>query len=219
MSRRHLRRWRCWAKELTHDARRHAPWLCPLPRGGCYVEATSLPSIQWKFHHMSSAAGLAYNLWGYYVERASGIGIEYQEISPALRRAIGSEPLFVINCRASDAQAPGRAGWDGKDGRIRGYDVLTPSSTPTARLADSKGERCGQNGHPGPFNLKYLEIGNENGGPAYAERYPLIARAVKGSISGDPSHHQCLGRLSEGPVDRDRRRALLQQRKFLLRQT
>ena len=24
-----------------------------------------------------------------------------------------------------------------------------------------------KNGHPAPFNLKYIEIGNENGGPPY----------------------------------------------------
>ena len=34
-------------------------------------------------------------------------------------------------------------------------------------------------GHPEPFNLKYVEIGNENGGPAYHERWPLFYRAVK----------------------------------------
>jgi alpha-L-arabinofuranosidase len=34
-------------------------------------------------------------------------------------------------------------------------------------------------GHPEPFNLKYLEIGNENGGPAYAERWPLFVNAIR----------------------------------------
>jgi alpha-L-arabinofuranosidase len=36
-----------------------------------------------------------------------------------------------------------------------------------------------KNGHPAPFNLKYLEIGNENGGPAYHERYALMYKAIK----------------------------------------
>jgi alpha-L-arabinofuranosidase len=34
-------------------------------------------------------------------------------------------------------------------------------------------------GHPAPFKLKYLEIGNENGGPAYQERFPLFYDAIK----------------------------------------
>jgi len=36
-----------------------------------------------------------------------------------------------------------------------------------------------RNGHPAPFHLKYLEIGNENGGPAYQERYALFHDAMK----------------------------------------
>jgi alpha-L-arabinofuranosidase len=34
-------------------------------------------------------------------------------------------------------------------------------------------------GHPAPFNLKYMEIGNENGGKAYYERWPLFVNAIK----------------------------------------
>ena len=36
-----------------------------------------------------------------------------------------------------------------------------------------------KNGHPKPFNLKYMEIGNENGGPPYVERWALIAKAIQ----------------------------------------
>ena len=34
-------------------------------------------------------------------------------------------------------------------------------------------------GHPAPFNLKYMEIGNENGGSAYNDRYALFYDAIK----------------------------------------
>lgn len=34
-------------------------------------------------------------------------------------------------------------------------------------------------GHPKPFNLKMMEIGNENGGPDYQERFDLIYDAIK----------------------------------------
>ena len=37
-------------------------------------------------------------------------------------------------------------------------------------------------GHPAPFNLKYMEIGNENGGPPYQERFPLFYDAIKADI-------------------------------------
>lgn len=36
-----------------------------------------------------------------------------------------------------------------------------------------------KHGHPKPFGLKYIQIGNENGGAAYEERYQLMYRAIK----------------------------------------
>jgi alpha-L-arabinofuranosidase len=35
------------------------------------------------------------------------------------------------------------------------------------------------NGHREPFNMKYIEIGNENGGELYRERWPLFVKAIK----------------------------------------
>ena len=54
-----------------------------------------------------------------------------------------------------------------------------PSNTPTARSTSTWGAVRAKNGHPAPFNLKYMEIGNENGGPAYHERYALFYDAIK----------------------------------------
>jgi alpha-L-arabinofuranosidase len=36
-----------------------------------------------------------------------------------------------------------------------------------------------QNGHPQPFNLQYLEIGNENGQAPYAERWAVFVKAIR----------------------------------------
>ena len=36
-----------------------------------------------------------------------------------------------------------------------------------------------ENGHPGPFPLKYVEIGNENWGPVYEKRYDRFYKAIK----------------------------------------
>jgi len=58
------------------------------------------------------------------------------------------------------------------------------------------------NGHPAPFNLRYIEIGNENGGPKYHERYALMHDAIQakypeikivsdvwhGPVKGRPQH-------------------------------
>src|SRR5690606_40158802 len=40
-------------------------------------------------------------------------------------------------------------------------------------------------GHPEPFNMKYLGIGNEQWGPEYFERYKIFAKAF--SRSEEPS--------------------------------
>ncbi len=34
-------------------------------------------------------------------------------------------------------------------------------------------------GHPAPFNLKLLGVGNEQWGPQYVERYKVFAKAIK----------------------------------------
>ena len=36
-----------------------------------------------------------------------------------------------------------------------------------------------ENGHPAPFPLKYVEIGNENWGPVYEKRYDRFYEAIK----------------------------------------
>jgi alpha-L-arabinofuranosidase len=36
-----------------------------------------------------------------------------------------------------------------------------------------------KNGHPAPFYLQHMEIGNENGGQAYHERYAVFYKAIK----------------------------------------
>ena len=43
-------------------------------------------------------------------------------------------------------------------------------------------------GHPGPFNLRYMEIGNENGGPDYHQRWALLVNAIRAKISWDATH-------------------------------
>jgi alpha-N-arabinofuranosidase len=46
--------------------------------------------------------------------------------------------------------------------------------------ADSKwGKVRAQMGHPAPFNLKMIGVGNEQWGPQYIERYVVFAKAIK----------------------------------------
>ena len=87
---------------------------------------------------------------------------------------LGAEPLFVINCGMSHSEnvPMDKMGEFVQDA----LDAIEYANGP----ADSKwGAVRAKAGHPAPFDLKYMEIGNENGGPAYQERYALFYDAIK----------------------------------------
>ena len=44
-------------------------------------------------------------------------------------------------------------------------------------------------GHPAPFNLKYIEIGNEHNTPLYGEYYVKFREAIKAKYPGHDRHH------------------------------
>lgn len=41
------------------------------------------------------------------------------------------------------------------------------------------GARRAADGHPAPFPLQYVEIGNENWGPEYDRRFDMFYKAIK----------------------------------------
>ena len=47
------------------------------------------------------------------------------------------------------------------------------------------GAQRAANGHPAPFNLQYLEIGNENGGSYYNDRYAFVLQRHQVELPGD----------------------------------
>ena len=55
-------------------------------------------------------------------------------------------------------------------------DALEFANGPTNSVWGARRAACG---HPAPFNLKYMEIGNENGGAPYRQRWPLFVNAIK----------------------------------------
>lgn len=139
--------------------------------GGCWVEGNVLADAsRWK----RTIGDLAdrwtqWNLWQYH--STNGLGFhEYLQMCEDL----GAEPLFVINCGMSHREnvpMDQMAEWV-QDA----LDAIEYANGP----ADSRwGALRAKAGHPAPFHLKYLEIGNENGGPAYQERYALFYDAVK----------------------------------------
>jgi alpha-L-arabinofuranosidase len=139
--------------------------------GGCWVEGDTMALAQrWKttIGDLSERRS-QWNLWQY--NSTNGLGFhEYLQLCEDL----GAEPLFVINCGMSHREnvPMDKMGEFVQDA----LDVIEYANGPV----DGKwGAVRAKAGHPKPFNLKYLEIGNENGGPAYQERYALFYDAIK----------------------------------------
>ncbi|MFN8220631.1 MAG: alpha-L-arabinofuranosidase C-terminal domain-containing protein [Fimbriimonadales bacterium] len=139
--------------------------------GGCWVEGDTMDKAQrWK----TTIGPLAErrtqpNIWGY--QSTNGLGFhEYL----SLCEEIGADPLFVVNCGMSHREV---VPMDKMDEFVQ--DALDAIEYANGPVTSKWGAVRARNGHPAPFHLKYLEIGNENGGPAYEERYGLIYRAVK----------------------------------------
>lgn len=139
--------------------------------GGCWVEGDTMATSQrWK----QTVGALQDrrtqpNIWGY--QSTNGLGYhEYLQLCEDLKAA----PLFVINCGMSHKEVVPMD----KMGEFV-QDALDAIEYANGPVTSKWGALRAKNGHPKPFGLKYLEIGNENGGPAYEERYGLIYRAVK----------------------------------------
>lgn len=139
--------------------------------GGCWVEGDTMKTAQrWKttIGDLSERRTL-WNLWQYH--STNGLGYhEYLQMCEDL----GAEPLFVINCGMSHKEVVplDKMGEYVQDA----LDAIAYANDP---VESEWGALRAKAGHPAPFNLKYMEIGNENGGPAYSERYALIYKAIK----------------------------------------
>ncbi|MCX7722314.1 MAG: hypothetical protein N2379_04550 [Verrucomicrobiae bacterium] len=140
--------------------------------GGCFIEGDYLTNaFRWKktIGDIIARPGHWNAIWNYF--SSDGLGFhEYLQMCEDL----GAEPLFVINCgMAHNETAPmAQMGEFVQDA----LDAIEYANGPTNSFW---GALRAAHGHPEPFNLKYIQIGNENGGPAYNERYALFYDAIK----------------------------------------
>ena len=139
--------------------------------GGCWVEGETMKdAYRWKDTLGSKwERRTQWNIWRYW--SANGVGFHEYLL---LCEALGAKPLFCINCGMSHKETVpmDKMGEFVQDA----LDCIEYANGPTNT---AWGARRAAAGHPDPFGLKYLEIGNENGGKAYEERYALMAKAVR----------------------------------------
>lgn len=139
--------------------------------GGCWVEGETIDKMyNWKktIGNIDARTPL-WNIWQY--NATHGLGYhEYLQMAEDL----GAEPLFCINVGMSHKEIipMDQMGQWVQDA----LDALEYANGPTNSFW---GGLRAKNGHPAPFNMKYLEIGNENGTQAYNERWALFHAAIK----------------------------------------
>jgi len=140
--------------------------------GGCWVEGDDFAHMNhWKntIGNIDSRTPL-WNIWGYYATHGLGF-YEYLQMAEDL----GAEPLFCINIGMSHKETipMNRMSQWVQDA----LDAIEYANGPTNSLW---GAQRAAAGHPAPFNLKYMEIGNENGGfNGYVEHWNLFYDAIR----------------------------------------
>jgi len=143
--------------------------------GGCFVEGITIEDRpQWKrsLGPIESRPG-TYSPWGYW----STDGLGYHEFLQ-FAEDINADALYVVNAGISCAF---------RSGTYIPDDQLPPLVDDTLDAieyaigpVDSKwGSERAANGHPAPFPLKYIEIGNEDQWSRYGERVALFEKAIK----------------------------------------
>ena len=139
--------------------------------GGCWVEGDDFAHM----NHWKSTIGNIdtrtplWNIWGYNATQGLGF-FEYLQLAEDL----GATPLFDINVGMSHHEV---VSMDRMDQWVQdALDAVEYANGPTNSVW---GARRAASGHPEPFKLKYMEIGNENGGPEYVERWPLLVNAIR----------------------------------------
>lgn len=140
--------------------------------GGCFIEGDFLANrFQWKktIGPIETRPG-HYNLWGY--RTSDGMG--YHEFLQ-LAEDIGAEPLYVFNIGVALGDV---VVYNQVDSYIQ--DALDAIEYANGDINTTYGAIRAANGHPEPFNLKYVEVGNENSGnDHYADRFYEFYTAIK----------------------------------------
>ena len=172
-------------KDLAETIAALKPKFVRFP-GGCMSHGQGLDNI----YHWSETIGPLqdrkpdFNIWHYHQTRGLGF-YEYFQFC----EDIGAEPLPVlaagVPCQNSQNNAEGLGGQQGgipmKDMPAYIQELLDlidwangdPATSPWAR-------KRAEAGHPAPFNLKYIGIGNEDIiSTVFEERYEMICRAIR----------------------------------------
>ena len=148
--------------------------------GGCFVEGQESPDNAFRWERtigpIEEREGHWNVNWGY--RTTDGIGFhEYLQLAEDL----GAKPLYVVNVGL----------WHGGLTPVEELqpwidECLNALEYANGDVTTKYGAMRAKNGHPAPFNIEYLEIGNENNQPdprqqsdRYYERYEKFRQAIR----------------------------------------
>lgn len=149
--------------------------------GGCTAESVSMDTCwNWKnsVGPIEQRPGSNRKIWSYKNDLYFGLDEYFQ-----MAEDLGAEPIYTTSSGISETPASKR--WFA----VCPLDKMQPIITDILDLleycngstATVWGAKRAANGHPAPYNLKYIEIGNENGMETLSEyipRYKMIRDAV-----------------------------------------
>lgn len=148
--------------------------------GGCYVEGegTYDNAFQWKktIGPIEERPGHMNQNWRYF--SSDGLGFdEYLQLCEDL----GVAPMFVVNVGLGHGFT-----FSLEETKALVQDALDAIEYANGDASTEWGAKRVANGHPEPYNLKFIEIGNENyqanaaqQSDRYAERYYMFYKAIK----------------------------------------
>ena len=148
--------------------------------GGCFVEGQESPNNAFRWERtigpIEEREGHWNVNWGY--RTTDGLGFhEYLQLAEDL----GAKPLYVVNVGL----------WHGGMTAVEDIqpwidECLAALEYANGDVTTKYGAMRAKNGHPAPFNIEYLEIGNENNQPdprqqsdRYYERYDKFRQAIR----------------------------------------
>lgn len=143
--------------------------------GGCIVEGLTMENrVKWKntIGPVEKRKG-EYNLWGYH----SNNGFGYHEFLQYCED-VGMKAMFVCNAGMS---CDGRNGDFYDENQVEGLiqDALDAIEYATGPVDSKWGAKRAENGHPKPFTLDYIEVGNENHSAMYTKYYNMFYDRIR----------------------------------------
>jgi len=143
--------------------------------GGCFVEGISTQSAPNWFRSLGPVEQRSgtYSPWGYW----SSDGLGYHEFLQFCED-IGAKAMYVFNCGIACEMRSGVYVDDKDVGPILS-DVLNAIEYAIGPKESKWGALRASNGHPEPFPLHYVEVGNEQVGEKYGKRFNIFYDAIK----------------------------------------